>query len=151
MKRVIISPESRPTKLGENAKNFHHWALVVKALRDRDINVTQVGLTGEKDIGANRRLNGLSLFELMGQIRECDTWASVDNFFHHMSAYLGKKGVVVFGKSDPQIFGHDKNVNLLKDRSCLRKSQFDVWDNEPFDPSVFPTAEDVAKAIISLV
>jgi hypothetical protein len=63
----------------------------------------------------------------------------------------GIYGVVIWGKSDPLLFGYPENVNLLKDRKYLRARQFYIWDDEPFDPEVFVEPAEVVKAVKKLL
>lgn len=72
--------------------------------------------------------------ELKSLLDWCDVWISVDTYFPHFVQHYGKKrGIVLWGKSDPNIFGYYENDNLLKDRRYLRKDQFDLWENEEWE------------------
>ncbi len=73
----------------------------------------------------------------------CDTWVSVDTYWHHFAWYYGKKGIVIFGITDPLIFGHPENVNLLKDRKYLREEQFAFYEGYAFNPDVFVEPSEV--------
>jgi ADP-heptose:LPS heptosyltransferase len=84
-------------------------------------------------------------------IRDCDTWISCDSFLQHLGWDEGKQGIVLWSVSDPLIFGHPQNVNLLKDRSCLAKNQFLWWDYVAHDPSKFVAPEVVLRALQSLL
>ena len=66
--------------------------------------------------------------ELCALLKECRTWISCDSFLQHLGWDQGKKGIVLWGPSDPLIFGHPENINLLKDRSYLVKNQFLWWE-----------------------
>jgi ADP-heptose:LPS heptosyltransferase len=149
--KVLISPYSKNLPNGKpNAKNFPHWQEVVNTLLSNGIEVIQVGLPHEPALdGCTQKRVGLA--ELKDLLLSCDGWASVDNFFHHFAAYHGRRGVVVFGKSDPQLFGYPENVNLLKDRRNLRAEQWKYWYEEPFDEKVFVGPQLVAAAIIDLL
>lgn len=151
-KKVIISPFSRCLRNGKtNPKDYPFWKEVVQILHKSGINVVQIGGNGEESIGADEYKVGLPLSELGELLISSDTWISVDNFFNHFCALYKKPGVVIFGKSDPKIFGYDQNINLLKDRKFLRPLQFDVWDSEIFDSSVFVEPEVVCKAVCNLI
>ena len=73
----------------------------------------------------------------------------VDNFFQHFASHLEKPGIVIFGKSNPDIFGYKHNINILKDRANLRAKQFDIWEEEVFNKNVFPYAEEVFQTFKS--
>jgi hypothetical protein len=72
---------------------------------------------------------------------------SCDSFFQHFCWDLGKPGVVVFGQSDPNIFGHPENINLLKDRSYLRDKQFWIWEQAEYKEDAFVNPEVVLEAL----
>jgi len=109
--------------------------------------IIQVGVTGEKElVGIDEVKFNLSMDELADLLNTCDTWMSVDNFFQHFASHYDKPGVVIFGKSDPNIFGYKHNLNILKDRKNLRAKPFDIWESTEFNKNVFPYAEEVFKA-----
>ena len=142
-KLVIISPYSRPLRNGkQNPKDYPYWDGLIKKLHDHNYTVLQVGVKEEKQLIDNCKMN-LPLSELRKLLDSCYFWISVDNFFPHFASYYGKPGVVIFGKSDPDIFGHDENYNILKNKNFLRKRQFDVWEAENYDIHVFPTVDEV--------
>jgi ADP-heptose:LPS heptosyltransferase len=157
MKKIIISPYSKkprktkptdPDKI--NPKNYPFWNLVVVKLKAKGYHVIQVGVAGEEPIGANEIKSNLSIKDLKELLMSCSTWASVDNFFNHFATYYGKKGVVIFGRSDPEIYGYAQNINLLKDRSCLRVDQFGLWESDEFRRDVFVDSDIVIDAIEKL-
>jgi hypothetical protein len=53
----------------------------------------------------------------------------------------------VFGQSDPNIFGHPENINLLKDRKYLREKQFWIWEQAEFIEEAFVTPDVVIDAL----
>jgi hypothetical protein len=151
MRKVIISPYSRglrnsPDKV--NAKNYPWFSEVVNLLRSNGVETIQVGVIGEKPIGADKFFQNYSFSSLAELVKECDTWISVDNFFQHMCYVLGKPGVVIFGQSDPIIFGHNENTNLLKDRKYLRPNQFDMWESALFTTECFVPPSVVVDAVL---
>ena len=89
--------------------------------------IIQVGVEGEEQLVNDFRKN-LSINELCELLKECRTWISCDSFLQHLGWDQGKKGIVLWGPSDPLIFGHPENINLLKDRSYLVKNQFIWWE-----------------------
>jgi ADP-heptose:LPS heptosyltransferase len=133
----------------KNPKNYPWWPEVIKQLREEQIYVIQIGTSNRDEIpmDVDELLLDLSFDQLEELVINCDTWASVDNFFHHFCSLLNKPGVVVFGKSDPNIFGYLINNNLLKDRKYLRELQFDIWEHESFTPKCFVSPDIVVDAI----
>lgn len=139
---IVISPFSKKLTNGkENPKNYPFWDELVAMIEEP---VVQVGVTGERQIVGDFRVN-LCISELRRLINECRTWVSCDSFFQHLAWDEGKPGVVLWGPSDPLIFGHPENVNLLKDRKYLAPNQFLWWEQTPHDPERFVGPEEVLK------
>ena len=65
----------------------------------------------------------------------------------HLAHHVKKQGVVLFGYSDPKIFGYQENLNILKNRSLLRPNQFDTWENCVFNPNIFVKPDEIIKQI----
>jgi hypothetical protein len=151
--KIIISPHSRVLRNGKrNPKDYPWWYDVVKQLKTRpETVITQVGVSGEKSVaGVDSVRHDLSFDDLEKLVLGCDTWAAVDNFFPHFCHLLRRPGVVLFGKSDPRLFGYEENVNLLKDRSRLRKNQYDIWETEEYDEFCFVGPEMISEAVTRL-
>lgn len=146
---ILISPYSKRLRNGaeHNPKDYPYWPDVIKLL---DMEVAQIGVTGEKKL-CDVCFFDLSLDAVAELVKECACWAAVDNFLPHLAHLVGKRGVAIFGKSDPLIFGHPENINLLKDRKYLRSLQFDIWERETFDPAAFVGPEEVAKSIREVI
>lgn len=158
MKKILISPYSRKLRKFKenevdkiNPKNYPYWKEVVSELKLQGYYVIQVGVFGENLIGANEVKFNLKLKDLKELLLQSDGWISVDNFFNHFATYYKKRGVVIFGKSDPNIFGYSQNINLLKDRKYLRKNQFDLWEQDDFKEEVFISSNIVVSSIQSII
>ena len=108
--------------------------------------VVQVGVTDEQQLTADFRKN-LTMSELENLVQTCRTWISCDSFFQHFCWDLGKPGVVIWGQSDPNIFGHPENTNLLKDRSYLYHNQFLSWDLIPLRQDCWVTPQTIMEAL----
>lgn len=150
---VLLSPWSRKAGCEGrwNPKDYPFWREVVAELSSLGIQVRQLSCTYEPDVaGCVSRSDDLPFLQIKKLIADCGTWMSPDNFFQHLAWSVGKRGVAVFGPSDPVIFGHPDNVNLLKDRRFLRERQFGLWSQVEWRPDVFPPAEDVVRAVRQL-
>jgi ADP-heptose:LPS heptosyltransferase len=108
--------------------------------------VVQVGVSGEQQLVDDFRPD-LSLDQLKILLFQSKTWISVDSFFQHFAWDLGKPGIVLWGQSDPNIFGHPENINLLKDRKYLREKQFWLWEQCEYVEDAFVKPEEVLKHI----
>ena len=123
---IIISPYSKKLLSGKrNPKDYPYWDDLLKNISEP---VVQVGIDGEEQLTEDFRKN-LSISELKDLIKQCDTWISCDSFFQHLAWDQGRPGIVLWSVSDPLIYGHPENVNLLKDRSFLAANQFLWWES----------------------
>jgi ADP-heptose:LPS heptosyltransferase len=130
-----------------NPKDYPRWKEVIKGLKEIGYKVTQIGIAGEELLGEDEVMFNLPLKELSKLLKECHTWISVDNFFQHLAYLDKKKGVVIFGQSDPNIFGHKQNINLLKDRKYLREKQFANWEQAEYRADVFVEPQEIINAV----
>ena len=118
---IIISPFAKMMRNGEkHPKNYPYWKELISMI---DHPIVQVGIKGEEQFVEDYRVN-LPLPELKELVLQCDTWISVDSFFQHFCWDIGKYGIVLWGQSDPNIFGHPENINLLKIESICVKNNF---------------------------
>ena len=139
---IIISPYAKKLRTeGINPKNYPWWPELIELIKEP---IVQVGVEGEEPLVKDFRAN-LSIPELYALIEKCRTWISVDSFFQHLAWDAGKPGIVLFGQSDPLIFGHPENINLLKDRKYLREQQFWWWEQCEYKEDAFVRPEEVIK------
>jgi hypothetical protein len=140
---IIISPYAKKLRNGKNnPKNYPWWPELISLIKHDTI--IQVGVEGETQLVEEFRTN-LSLDELKSLVLECRTWISVDSFFQHFAWDLNKPGIVLWGQSDPNIFGHPENINLLKDRKYLREKQFWWWEQCDYIEEAFVKPEEIIK------
>lgn len=122
---IIISPYAKMMRNGKkHPKNYPYWKELISMIEEP---IVQVGIEGEEQLVPDFRKN-LNLNELSELVNNCKTWIAVDSFFQHFCWDIGKYGIVLWGQSDPNIFGHPENVNILKDRKYLREKQFWLWE-----------------------
>lgn len=141
---IIVSPFAKKMRNGKpHPKDYPWWPELLKLI---DEPVVQIGVEGEQQLTADFR-KGLPLPELAKLVAECRTWISVDSFFQHFCWDLGKPGIVLFGQSDPLIFGHHENINLLKSRKYLREHQFWLWEQAEFNAEAFVSPSAIIEAL----
>ena len=122
---IIIAPYAQKLRNGkQNPKNYPYWEELISQINEP---IVQVGIEGEKQLVDDFRKD-LPISELRKLVGECRTWISCDSFFQHLGWDEGKQGIVLWSVSDPLIFGHPENINLLKDRSTLVENQFLWWE-----------------------
>ena len=141
---IIISPFAKPLRNNkENPKNYPYWEELIQKI-PKSIHIIQVGVDGEKQLVEDFR-KSLSILELRHLLDECKTWIGVDSFFQHLAWSESKPGIVLWSVSDPLIYGHPENWNLLKSRDYLAPNQFLWWDFTAFDENSFVKPEEVIK------
>jgi ADP-heptose:LPS heptosyltransferase len=141
---IIISPYSKALTNGNrNPKNYPYWKELIELI---DEPIIQVGVEGEEQLVPEFCKN-LPIARLKELIAECRTWIGCDSFFQHLAWSCNKPGIVLWSVSDPLIFGHAENINLLKDRANLALNQFLWWDFTEFDENKFVLPKEVLKSL----
>jgi len=139
---IIISPYSKQLINGKrNPKNYPFWKELLSLISEP---VVQVGIEGEEQLTEDFRKN-LTVIELRGLINQCRIWVSCDSFFQHLAWRQKKMGVVLWSVSDPKIYGHPENINLLKDRNNLVQNQFLWWEFVEHKSEYFVSPQEVIK------
>jgi len=141
---IIISPYAKKLINGkQNPKNYPYWKELIKLI---DEPIIQIGIEGEEQLVPDFKKN-LPISELRQLIAQCRTWIGCDSFFQHLAWEAGKQGIVLWSVSDPLIFGHTENINLLKSRDYLAQNQFLWWDATEYNPDAFVKPEEVIKLL----
>lgn len=126
-------------------KDYPHARELADLLSKEHI-VIQIAGSGDEQVVPDIRRN-LSWTSLVELINSADLGVSVDSFLQHAFWYVGKKAIVMFSISDPNIFGHPENLNLLVDRRFLRPNQFDLYYVDQYNPEAFVKPQDVLRAL----
>jgi ADP-heptose:LPS heptosyltransferase len=146
--KILLALSSRKLRNGKpNPKNYPFGVELVKLMKKTGMITVQVRTQEEEVLPTDEVYTDASLEELKNLINECDTFVTVDNFIQHYAVYLGKKGVVIFSKSDPKHFGYPQNINLVKNKDYFRKYQFQTWEEDEFVQEAFIGPEVVVSAI----
>jgi ADP-heptose:LPS heptosyltransferase len=128
-----------------NPKNYPYWPELIAQLNyEFNESIIQIGIEGEVQLVDDFRPN-LPMTELTKLLHSCQTWISCDSFFQHLAWLEGKSGIVLWSVSDPLIFGHPENINLLKDRANLAKDQFLWWEDQEYQKDAFIHPNEVIK------
>ncbi len=148
--KILISPY--PAKLrGQpvSAKAYPHWNELVSLLKANSHEIIQIGVQGEQRIvGADQFYVNWPYDKLKQLMESCDTFISVDSFFPHFAHYHQlKKGVVLWGKSNPRIWGYPKNENLFVSEANFWPFQYLDWETAIHDPSVFVSPKQAVWAV----
>jgi ADP-heptose:LPS heptosyltransferase len=145
---IIIHPYAKALVNGKrNPKNYPYWKELIELI---DEPIIQIGVEGEEQLVDDFRKN-LPITELCNLLQECKTWIGIDSFFQHLAWSKNKKGIVLWSVSDPLIFGHPENINLLKSRDYLAKNQFLWWDFTEHNNDAFVKPEEVIKFLDQII
>ena len=141
--KILLFPYAKPLRNGnKNPKNYPWWKEFSSLLIKENHTLIQVGVDNEEQLVGDFRKN-LSINDLSQLMKDSDTWISVDSFGQHLGWHLNIRGMVIFGQSDPIIFGHNENVNVLKSRNYLRKNQFWLWEQAEYNEDAFNTPSEL--------
>ena len=155
--KVILAPFSTRLSTGSpNPKNppSWFWPQVVLKLNALGHEVIQIGGVGEDRIdGVVQCYVNWPLKALRLVIEDADCFLTVDSFLPHFvwAEKLNKRGVVVFSLSDPLIWGHPENINLLKGREYVREFQFQDWLAPEYNADAFVSPDEVVNAVTSIL
>ncbi len=145
---ILIAPYAQKLRTGgENPKNYPYWLELVRILKANGKSIVQVGVEGEAQL-VETFYKGMSMENLIGLLRASSTWIGVDSYFQHLAWSVGIPGYVLFSQSDPLIFGHPENFNLLKGREYLREKQFWLWEQCPYNIDAYMKPEEVASIVL---
>lgn len=139
---IIISPYSQKLRNGKlNPKTYPFWKQLIPLINEP---IIQIGIEGEEQLVDDFRKNR-SINELCQLLKDCRTWISCDSFFQHLAWREKKPGIVLWSVSDPLIFGHPENTNLLPNRDTLVPNQFLWWENTEHNPDYFAKPQEIIK------
>ncbi len=153
---IVISPFSRTLKNGaKNPKNYPYWEELISMIKESFPNET-ICQAVDKD---EARLKGAKTFvktnlkTLPKFLASAKLVLSVDNFMPHLCHYYSiQKCIVVFGQSDPRIYGWKEYLNLCLDEQYLMPNQFASWEEATYKEEAFPKPEfifGIIKDILS--
>ena len=143
---IIISPWAKALVGGKpNPKSPlpEWWVQLVSLIKEP---IIQIGVSGEKQLVRDFRVN-LPINKLNKLLNECRTFITIDSFFQHLAWSQNKPGIVVWGQSNPKIYGHDMHINLLKDEKYLMKDQFLMWELVDYREDCFVTPQEVIEKL----
>lgn len=144
---ILISPYAKKLHNGKlNPKNYPYWKELIELIGES--NIIQIGIEGEEQLVSDFRKN-LPILELKKLLDSCTNWISCDSFFQHLAWSVGKRGIVLWSVSDPNIYGHKENINLLKDRSYLSPNQFLWWEQTPHNSDAFVAPSVVIENLLN--
>lgn len=95
------------------------WLEVVGRVKKWGYQIIQIGTDKERPIeGTINLLGGTSLREALALIKYADFLMGIDAVFNHATSAWGKKSVVLFGATTPEVWGYSHNINIYKGLKC---------------------------------
>ncbi|MBU1202247.1 MAG: 4Fe-4S cluster-binding domain-containing protein [Nanoarchaeota archaeon] len=128
------------------------WEELVK--KNSDITFIQLGLKDEPAVKGAVDLRGkTSIREAMALVKNAKGFVGVDSFLAHAAAAFKTSSVVLFGPSNPTIWGYSQNINIYKDLEC--SPCIDTLGNGvcPYDKKCMRliTVKEVSKSISNII
>jgi ADP-heptose:LPS heptosyltransferase len=118
--RVLVNYR---TPLAEKEYPLARWQAVVDQLRSESV-VLELGQAASLLHGTKVVHPWPGLRQFAALIRRCDCVVSIDSFPAHLAATVGTPSVVLFGPTNPAVWGHPTS-------RCLRASQCPVCADTP--------------------
>ena len=153
-KTIVIAPYSSKLLSGKrNPKNYPYFPELVRLLKEKGCYIIQIGgSSGEAKIeGVNETRFGLSFIELKGFLLDTPfskkILISVDTWLPHFANYHKKPCYVIWGVSDPLLFGYPLHTNFLKDRKYLRETQWLFWEGVEYRDDCFISPSEIFQRI----
>src|SRR5438552_15181681 len=149
---ILLAPFARKAPIlngSGSPKNYPFARELVELLLNEGHVVIQVGGNDEEQIASDFR-KGLPFNQVEELIQSCDTAICADSYLQHHCWLVGKRAIVLWGVSDPLIFGHSTHINLLKGRDFLRPNQFDLYYSNQVNPEAFVSPQEVVDALKQL-
>jgi ADP-heptose:LPS heptosyltransferase len=112
---IILHISSRTS--GNQEWPLSNWGDVVKSMPGYTF--IQLGVISEAKVEGVVDLRGkTSIRQAMALIEHCISFVGVNSSLSHVTNVFGIPGVVLFGPSNPEIWGHDNNINIYKEWRC---------------------------------
>ena len=107
------------------------WEELVKNIKKLGLKVYQVGgMKDEKIEGCDGWFLDINPRLSVAMLERSKGFVSVDTFLQHAGSAIRKKGVVLFGPTDPKRFGHKDNVNVYKEDACKKDRECWIGDGK---------------------
>lgn len=131
---ILVAPNTNRYEGKKNAKEYPFWDEFYKLLEKENAHVKVVE-------------GKIPYKEIVDMVKWSDAVVTVDSFLPHLIEFykIPKKVIVLYGKSDVDLFGYPNHIALIKDRKNMRKDRYNWWKDEPYDPSVFVLPEEIIK------
>jgi hypothetical protein len=110
-------------------KTYPFWNILIDNLKEAGYKVVQFKFKNEPSYNNVDEVITPSFPTIVELLKDPDSYLiSNDSFIPHLlNVYLPtKKNFVLFGCTNPDIYGYSQNINILKSKSFLVENQFTV-------------------------
>lgn len=123
---VLIQVESARPPIQNNKKMINEkdmvgdfWERLVDKIKDK-VDVIQVGCKDERTINGIKTslLGKTSVRQTFAIAKYCKTYICIDSLLGHVGPAVGKKGIVLYGRSRLKTLSHEINDNIIVRDSC---------------------------------
>lgn len=83
-----------------------------------NIEILHVKLPNEPSLNNVIPISGVSFRNIFPFMKYCKTFVAIDSFLQHLSAAFDKRGIVLWGGTNPEKLGWKHNINLSMKDSC---------------------------------
>lgn len=146
--KIFLAPFTNKRIDGKpHAKEYPFWEELLNLITIQD-EVYQYVMPGDKEL-VKSVIPHVPFKDFFNIVKEMDTFLCVDSYLpHFMNCHFpDKRGFVLFGPSDPTIWGYQQNFNLTNGRSFWRPNQFETWNQWEANPESHVNPLDVYSAI----
>jgi ADP-heptose:LPS heptosyltransferase len=122
--RSILAPYRNPVIIHITSKcsanqNWPMWRWEAFVKENAGYTFVQVGLADEQAVPGAIDLRGnTTLRESVALLKHAKSFVGVVSFLSHATSATGTRGVVLFGPSAPEVWGHSNNRNLTRHLRC---------------------------------
>jgi ADP-heptose:LPS heptosyltransferase len=96
---------------------LENWKVLIDSMPDYSF--IQVGGPDDPQVEGAIDLRGKTTFkEALALMANCLSFVGVVSSFAHATNAFNVPGVVLFGASSPEVWGHNNNINIYKDLPC---------------------------------
>ena len=134
-KTFYIHPFTHPVKM------YPYWTYLSILLKEKGHIVKQLKFLNEPAVNNVEIVDNPSHIKIVELLKDKNSYLiSNDSFIPHLLNYHlpNKKSFVLFGVTDPKIYGYSQNINILKSNNFLLPNQFLNLDKLKSDKNIWP-------------
>lgn len=146
--RIPIVQNGKVVGTQDSAKTPYYWKefMAVVHATQKDWEFLQIGAPDDIHLPHCKFKSPRIPQEAVELIKSTDTWVCPDTWLQHLASPI-KKGVVVWSRSNPKLFGYDTNINLVKDEKYFKPDPWSTWHQTEYIKEAFVDYEEIIMAL----